>query len=582
MLQPRIMIKRRQVAGAGDDVASVDAAQTAHESEKVVVVAFAPKSEKNAKRNLKDFIGLARDQLTVFGADLTWEAWKWDGVCQFTKRSAPPKVKDPTQYLMSKEFIDFAKAYIRYQAGQNSGTRSVSSFRMAALRAVEAALIDRKGVANPRDIDLDTLNQAASLLREQFGPRIAYPRSLKLAELAIFLAAHRLAVVNTRFWRNPIASPKNLHVGIGKEAADAREKLMPDPRALDALGSLFGQGCDVFDRRQHVDIFTTSAAAMLLGAPTRAGEELFKLRIDLEFLGPDKEGVMRYGWRTRSGKNFGWTTKWVPDVWVPVAKEAVRRLKAITEDSRQLALYIEEQMANSKVHPNAPKLFYRHSNCPSVPDDQLLSAEEVCLALGFENPKSLNQNHLSQRDGVYTLESLWKWVLDALPENFPYTDKTEQLKFSEALFCMFSYQLHSSRSASPVRLWKPELSSLGPNLYGDRSIFARHQFLDQEGLPLAIWSHQFRHYLNTLAHEGTGAEYLSPEQIDTWSGRKRRGEDYDHVPGETRAENVARTLRRPDGSYAVIELAPKRAEHLYDKPRSHWRLKLSPPRSLEE
>lgn len=58
---------------------------------------------------------------------------------------------------------------------------------------------------------------------------------------------------------------------------------------------------------------------------------------------------------------------------VGVAKTAIARTKMLSENARQLAKWIE-------IHPDK---FYRHANCPDVADDEPLTMEQSCMALGL-------------------------------------------------------------------------------------------------------------------------------------------------------------------------------------------------------
>ena len=105
---------------------------------------FKPKATLTAAENLEAFISKCRDQLTVFGSDLNWEDPVWPNITVFsklgiiTRRPKLEEVQDPA-------FIDFAKAYFRYQQGHRpTGTMNDSK----ALRAVEAALLQVNGNAN--------------------------------------------------------------------------------------------------------------------------------------------------------------------------------------------------------------------------------------------------------------------------------------------------------------------------------------------------------------------------------------------------------------------------------------------------
>jgi hypothetical protein len=131
--------------------------------------------------------------------------------------------------------------------------------------------------------------------------------------------------------------------------------------------------------------------------------EVLALPADCEVFETDREGIERYGWRFFAGKGYEGDIKWIPTVMVSVAKTAVARIKMLTENARQLAKWIES-------HPNK---FYRHANCPDVADDEPLTMEQSCMALGLvsESKKcrsSLYNRGLTNKDGVHTLKSLWQ------------------------------------------------------------------------------------------------------------------------------------------------------------------------------
>lgn len=302
---------------------------------------------------------------------------------------------------------------------------------------------------------------------------------------------------------------------------------------------------------------------MLLAAPMR-GSELHALSIHLEKTEVDEQGEEQYGFRVRSNKGFGWQTKWVPKVWVPTAKEAVRRMLAITEDARKLARHLENQWREREKNPQSKLKFYRHPQCPAVADDAPLDAEQVCAALGFASVDALRDSKFDSKTkfkmkrGTYTLDDLAEWVFSQLPKHFPYTDDTKRLKYSEALVCMQHKQLHGANATSRVRLFMPSIFTLLTELRGGTetsrvaSFFERHGYHDEEGNVLRATSHQFRHFLNTAAHIGSTAAMMTQEDIDLWSGRTRFGAVYDHEPAEDKARKLTDALRREDGTHAAI------------------------------
>jgi hypothetical protein len=67
-------------------------------------------------------------------------------------------------------------------------------------------------------------------------------------------------------------------------------------------------------------------------------------------------------------------------------------------------------------------------------------------------------------------------------------------------------------------------------IHGFASIFTRLGFTERDGSPLKVTTHQFRHYLNTLAQSGG----MSQLDIAKWSGRIdiRQNEAYDHMSAQ--------------------------------------------------
>ena len=85
---------------------------------------FKPKAEVTAEENLSAFIDKCRNELTVFGTDLNWSAFVWPKVAVFAKMGVTTR-KPAQEQLMDDNFVDFAKAYFRYQQGHKpTGTKN--------------------------------------------------------------------------------------------------------------------------------------------------------------------------------------------------------------------------------------------------------------------------------------------------------------------------------------------------------------------------------------------------------------------------------------------------------------------------
>ncbi|MDO8943848.1 MAG: hypothetical protein Q7U75_11740, partial [Desulfobacterales bacterium] len=306
----------------------------------------------------------------------------------------------------------------------------------------------------------------------------------------------------------------------------------------------------------------------------------------------DSEGVERWAFRWRSFKNSKAPSRpsWIHEAFVPYAREAFRRLHAITDEPRQFARYCEQQLALRAKHPGDPGLrFYRHPGCPAVPDDQPLTRRQALDALGSKQSgaigSALNSRGLATTEGAHTLDSLWSWVLDQLPDGFPYVKgaKNTRLKYGEALFCMHHYQLATGgkRTTNPVSVWLPSLDVLTIYLQGTKtftSFFERHRAEeDEDGNPLRLRSHAIRHLLDTIQHEGSGESYLGRPFINAMAGREKswQGNTYDHSSAEKKAEIVRAVTQQADGRSALFDL-PAPARTSTEIQTKHWSVRLKP------
>ncbi|MGY3912980.1 hypothetical protein [Aeromonas piscicola] len=480
---------------------------------------FKPKATLTAAENLETFIAKCRDELTIFGSNLKWGDPIWPKITVFSKLGVSTRKPKP-QEVQDPAFIDFAKAYFRYQQGHSpTGTKNESK----ALRAIEAALLQVTGSANIDGLSISVLDEAAELARQHYSDGSAYHCGREIERLAKFVVENKLVSCAVNHWGNPIkrAEDKNK---TGKEAKRNREEKLPSVIALNALAEIFSN-----DPIHERDIFTTSVFAMLMSAPSRITEVL-TLPVDCEVFETDSEGIERYGWRFYAGKGYGGDIKWIPTVMNSVAKTAVARAQCLSKNARQLAKWIEKN----------PDKFYRHANCPDVTDDEPLTMEQACMALGFAHGtkkacrSSLGSRGLAKEDGVHTLNSLWQHTMTRLPDGFPWFDKNKGIKYSNALFALNANQFHGNRGSIPIELHKPTNNFFNRDLTPrevleekHESIFDRHGYCAENGERIKLNSHQARHLLNTIAQRGG----LSNLEIAKWSGRAdvKQNRTYNHM-----------------------------------------------------
>lgn len=495
---------------------------------------FSPKLHLDAEKNLHEFIGMCRHDLAVFGVDLNWDAIAWPKAANFTKLGVRSRGYKETDQI-DPAFIDFAKAYFRYQQG-HSPTQTKNESK--ALRVIEASLLQVRGRADISLLDIASLDEAALLGRNHYSPMAAYHCGRELERLSKFVCEKCLVPTDVSSWKSPIKKPGDSRIQTGAKAKAIQDKKLPSDDAINALAEIFANApCD------PSDIFTSSTFAMTMCAPSRISE-ILQLPADCEVEEVDADGEMQYGWRFFSGKGFEGDIKWIPQVMVPIAKEAVNRIRALTEESRNLARWIEQY----------PEKFYRHKNCPNVNDDVLLTAEQAAQALGMVN---LASTGLSAANYSHTLNSLWKYVLSRQPD-LPWLSKERRIKYSNALFCMSRNMLHRQRGKSPVILWAPENNIFNNDLSpreslkseAHKSIFDRHGYTSGDNKRIKVSSHQARHLISTLANRGG----LSQESLAKWAGRAdpKQNRVYNHqseweMVAAAEALDTSLTLFGPQG-----------------------------------
>ncbi len=236
------------------------------------VIQFVPRAERDASKNLEDFINTCRYQLTVFGADLNWSDWKWPKAANFTKVGVKSRSVNPDSDLLAPEFIDFAKAYFRYQQGHKP---TVAKNEMRALRCIEQALLNHNGSADISKISISVLDEATLVARQFYEKTAAYHAGREIERLAKFVSDKNLVPEKLDSWRNPIKRA-NDRVNTGQKAKSDREKKLPSSDVLEAMAEIFASTPD-----NPRDIFTSSVFAMLLCAPSRISEILL-LPVDCE------------------------------------------------------------------------------------------------------------------------------------------------------------------------------------------------------------------------------------------------------------------------------------------------------------
>jgi len=399
------------------------------------VLIFTPKFEKDAKRNLKDFISFS-ESLPPLNQEMDYASAYWKGAANFTKIGVSSRNREPKN-LLDGSIIPFAKAYLLYSKTLNT---SIAHNEMRAIRAIEKVMVRIYGKVDICSINSVVFDQAAQEIRESYSASPAYHGGSHLEKLQRFLVAKK--IIKPFTWLNPIKRGEDTVERVGKKGAENRNKKLPDENALLALADIFARAEDHLAPR---DIFTTSAMAILLAAPAR-GSELFYLKEDCLHEDFDRHGNKALGIKWYSGKGYGYEVEYVPSAMEDTVREAIRRLQNLSAEARKFALSLESEKLFDDKDNAFPYIKYKRKNSVKVKwSSGLFSFFHYQLSIR-------NKTHVHK---------LWVPNINTLNEDLAPTKK------------------HKRNS--------DELSNV-------KSVFERHEYPSY-----TITSHQIRHLLSTIA-----------------------------------------------------------------------------------
>ena len=523
------------------------------------LVVFTPKSERDAAENLAEFIAMSRYQLTIFGAGLRFDEMAWDvtGTTQLKghghKRvriyfSTQETVDDALPTQMTEPFVSFAKAYIRYMQGMRPTKNP--AFRVTALRALDAAH-RKSGRLGPDMMDGDTFNRAARVIAKRLTGSTAYRVGSQLELIARFMSDHRLTAVPLS-WRSPIKRPLD-SIRVGPEFDKRRSKKMPSPAVLEALPKTF------YIATQPKDVLFSSIAAILCSAPDRISEVLL-LPETCEVHDKTSGGKDAYGLRWQPAKGADPMVKWIIPSMAPVVATAIAKIKCLTEGARRIAQWYELN----------PERIYLPKDLEHLRSRDLLTMDEVKQVILLEEGAASFASLWCSANNVLLIRNgrrvcarfvdVEKAVIAHLPAGFPLLNVEMGLKFSEALIVVRRNELHSKKGTfggviEPVNINQVNTALGTRSEHGFESIFDRLGFTQSDGSRIRVSTHQFRHYLNTLAQAGG----MSQLDIAKWSGRVdvRQNEVYDHVSADQMVAKIRASIGDESHMFGPLANLPK-------------------------
>lgn len=503
------------------------------------VIPFISRQELTASSNVENFI--AHMKRCFVGTDSDWRAVRWPGI-GFSKLGCKT-VRIPDDMMLDAEFMEFAKAYILHRRVTDAGANIAQLGIM--LRCLEAALVSAHGSGRIHLCTTADLDEAAQIAQAHYARDTAYGTGIYLKQFAVFVSYNFMSGQNLKGWLNPQPRPADRMRRTGKTGEEIRAKKLPSDAAMNAMAEIFAG-----DPSEPRDIAASSVFALLMCAPSRVNE-ILALRADAQVEEMDRDGILRYGWRFYSSKNFAGDIKWIPSSMVDTAKTAFRRMTEFSAPARALAAWLEQ-------HPDR---FYRHEMCPNVDEDQPLSLFQATEALGHHFPDRasatdfMSVRKLSCKDGAYTLKDLWlKLGTPKIPRGFPWVDEKKGVRYSNCIFSALEFQLGVKKWTNTLALQKVSRNFLSKEFapeVGRRGLLERHGYLDPSGKPFKLTTHQPRHFLNTIAQRGG----LSNLSLAKWSGRAnvKSNQVYNHVD-DAEVFDKLRSLRAVEQHQISVEV----------------------------
>lgn len=510
---------------------------------------YLPNENLTAEEILSDFINMAKNQLEIFGKDLLfmldiWDITKTNPGKQNTKQNIVfSNLKNSKEFAkvsvnnivpMREPFLSFAKAYLRYKQAMEP----IKSFPplVASMRVLEQALIEMTQSANPVNITTDVLNRAIAIGKENFTDAVVYRQGAFLQKVAEFISEKRISEIPIN-WKNIAKRPSDTQ-RVGKKADDKRNEKMPSKRALEALPEIF------FKANEPKDVLITSIIAILFGSPNRIGEVLL-LQEYCEVIQKSSNGKEQYGLRWYPEKGAEPMIKWIIPSMVDTVRKAINQIRELTKKAREVAKWYEKN-PNDLYLPKKLEYLRAKRIINSQEASLIIFGEQVkysmtsiykTLGLKYEIEIIKNSGYKSspRKETRVSFKDLEKAIIKSLPKDFPYINKEKGFKYSETLLIQRVNEYNYQKSTILPSINDFDIGFINDAL-GSRegivksSIFDKYGYKESNGDSIKVTTHQFRHYLNTLAQKG-GASQLD---IAKWSGRKEVSQNraYDHISAD--------------------------------------------------
>jgi len=495
---------------------------------------------EDPREQLREFVASMREA-APFGS-IEWTATMWDLTGRLTR--AGKRLHIPTRDVLwftqlhersesrlafEAPFADFAKAVIcsrHLRSAQTVGAHRVS---LRALRYLELTM-RRENIEDITRLEHRHFRQAAdaAVAREKISS--AYRVGQRLEEVSVIVDRNGIGRIRTQFTST-----------IPKSAAAAIATKMPAIEALEALGDVSGSAA-LYD--SHTDLVLMRVVDILVSTGFRIGEVL---SLPENPIVPNAEGIgLRY-WPEKRGQS---RIRPIATAHRELVERAIRDLTEACADARRVALWCEANPGRVQLPEGLP--------------DIVSSRDVESLGLAANAVQWLRRNQVPtfvrQRTLLFKRTELQKALVALRDDRVPLTTgegKTQTL--GQSLIVLFRHELHTDRATNrfiPTWMRQGQIA----DFLGARdaskgaesgSVFKRRDLRNCDGSYHRITSHQFRHWLHTIAKRGG----LSEVELARWMGRRRIADNraYDHRTQEERVEEARSFVRSGKASGPIAD-----------------------------
>lgn len=315
---------------------------------------------------------------------------------------------------------------------------------------------------------------------------------------------------------------------VGKEYDDLRMEKIRSPAAFYALDHILQHGVDA------EDILVESVCAILFSADWSRIDDVVLLPSVCEVTAGDKvtdSAIYGLSGSWPPGRDGAHIVKYIFTSLHDVVRGALKRLRDISTPALELVHWYEERPTELFLPPELEHLRGKE-----------LGNRELVSILFVEDGKDL-ESHARQWVRVMGLgitkrgcknyvnfAEVEAKVLDMLPSGFPFLDKKQGLKYSEALMVVRKHELDAAKATYRCMFQPVERNDIHSRIASKqgRNIFAKHGFREDDGSNIVLTTHKLRHHFFDTFRQPTNMD----EFMASWSGRGHVSQNavYDHVP----------------------------------------------------